>query len=92
MQNTPNNPEKQLEFPLTWYSSLITTAVTGDISDLVLDIFTSLNLRNAQIARGAMSAGGKYQSWKISAEVPDLNTFRQLTRALEDIPGKKILI
>ena len=84
--------DKELEFPLTWFGSLITEATAGDVSPLLSAIFAELGLSGASVEPGRVSSGGKYLTWNIKAHVPDLPTFRRLTAEISKVPGTRMLI
>ena len=84
--------DRELEFPLTWFGSLITEATAGDVSPLVSAIFTKLGLADASVEAGRVSSGGRYLTWNIKAHVPDLPTFKRLTSEISRVPGTRMLI
>lgn len=81
-----------ITFPCRWYGSLLIFAGTPGYPDIIREAFTSTGLSDFEITPGNQSSAGKYQTWKLTAMVPDLPTLRALFGALESLPGVRMLI
>ncbi len=81
-----------LQFPLHWHGRLIMLASASEVESQVRQIFAQLELFEADVAPGQSSSQTRYQTWKLRAVVPDLNTLRELFSLLESLPGRKMLL
>ena len=84
--------ETGLKFPLQWHGRLISFAKEGDISPLVKDAFCAFMLDDGEISFANTSSSGTYVTWQLSATIPDILTLRGLFKALENLPGVRMLI
>lgn len=83
---------ESLQFPLRWHGRLIMLASALAVENQVQQIFAQLELTEATIAPGQRSSQARYQTWQLSAVVPDLITLRELFHLLEKLPGVKMLL
>ena len=84
--------ENVLKFPLKWHGRLIAFANVGDISPLMEDVFRSFHLDDAVVESANTSSSGTYKTWQLSATIPDPLILRGIFKALENLPGVRMLI
>ena len=84
--------ENGLNFPLEWHGRLIAFANVGDITPLIEDAFRTFRLDDAVVARANTSSSGTYKTWQLSATIPDILILRGIFKALENLPGVRMLI
>ncbi len=83
---------ESLQFPVQWHGRLLMHAGAADIEAAVKGIYLVLGLAQATIAPGQKSSGARYETWQVSAVVPDQATLRRLFAMLEGLPGLKMLL
>ncbi len=84
--------ENGLKFPLQWHGRLIAFANVGDITPLIEDVFRSFHLDDAIVASANTSSSGTYRTWQLSATIPEFLILRGIFKALENLPGVRMLI
>jgi len=86
----PNN--QVLQFPLVWHARLIVLAEVAGTREGIEQTFAALGLTLSDLRQGSVSSSGRYRTWQISANIPDLSLFRAVSKALADLPGVKMLL
>ena len=81
-----------LKFPLKWHGRLIAYANAGEITPLIEDVFRACHLEDASVSFANTSSAGTYKTWQLSATIPDIFTLRGMFKALENLPGVRMLI
>ena len=83
---------EDIKFPCRWHGSLLIFTGTPGYPDLIREVFSARGLSDCDVTNGNVSSSGKYLTWKMTAVVPDLQTLRDLFKALEALPGVRMLI
>lgn len=82
-----------LEFPLVWHGRLIVAAEFAEVdAESIHAIFNGFGLQADEVAMSQASSGGKYASWQLTCQIPDLVMFRAVTCALKSLPGFVMLL
>jgi len=81
-----------LQFPLVWHARLIVQAGIPSTRERIEQTFAGMGLVLSALTQGSASSGGRYCTWQISANIPDLSLFRAVSKALGDLPGVKMLL
>ena len=83
---------EQLEFPLTWHGRLVVMAGTEDVADSVKRIYAVVGVTDGEVSYAHKSSKGTYETWKLDGKVHDHTMLRELFKALELLPGVKMLL
>ncbi|MDD3952536.1 MAG: hypothetical protein PHY82_01315 [Lentisphaeria bacterium] len=81
-----------LQFPLVWHARLIVQAEFATTREGIEQTFAAMGLTLTDLTQGSASSGGRYCTWQISANIPNLSLFRAISKALADLPGVKMLL
>ena len=84
--------KQTLQFPLVWHARLIVLAEIADTRAGIEQTFAALGLTLSDLAQGSISSSGRYCTWQISANIPNLSLFRAVSKALSELPGVKMLL
>jgi len=85
--------KKTLKFPLTWHGSLVVEGEReSEFAFALENVMRGCAISRFEISEGRQSSGGKYHTWKLTADFSDVMQFRATTQALGTLPGVKMLI
>lgn len=82
----------QLKFPCRWFGSLMVAGGTPGTEQAARQVFADLGLLDSAVTPGHHSRTGRYETWKLNAMVPNLETLETLFRRLEALPGVRMLL
>lgn len=81
-----------LKFPCRWFGSLMVAGGTPGTEQAARQVFADLGLLDSAVTPGHHSRTGRYETWKLNAMVPNLETLETLFRRLEALPGVRMLL
>jgi len=88
-----NLTQQTLKFPLNWHGRLIVDINQANgIERILHQTLHGCGLRNFQVSIGSTSAKGTYRTFLLTSDIPDIMTFRAITKALSTLPGVKMLL
>ena len=83
---------EQLKFPLTWHGRLVMVAGAENVEDSVRRIYAAVGVTEGEVSYAHKSSKGTYETWKLDGTVLDLSMLHELLKALELLPGVKMLL
>ena len=83
---------EQLKFPLTWHGRLVMVAGAENVEDSVRRIYAAVGVTEGEVSYAHNSSKGTYETWKLDGTVHDLSMLHELFKALELLPGVKMLL
>ena len=83
---------EQLKFPLTWHGRLVMVTGTENVEDSVRRIYAAVGVTEGEVSYAHKSSKGTYETWKLDGTVDDLSMLHELFKALELLPGVKMLL
>lgn len=91
-EQSPEGIGAQLKYPVRWHGSLMVAGGTQGTELAICRIFAELGLADAEVRAGNQSRSGRYETWKMSATVPNYVLLRALFERLERLPGVRMLL
>lgn len=81
-----------LQFPLEWHGRLIVDGGDIRLTEAISQILSGAGLHDFTVEQGNCSASGRYVTFNIVCNMPELTVFRAVGAALGQLPGVRTLL